>query len=323
MIHVLTANPALDVTYYLDHFIAGEANRVTEVRVLPGGKGINVSRVLAQVYGSGSVAHGFVGGAAGEQLRTLLRELAPAVDHAFTDIPALTRTTVAVVDDRGATVFNEGGPQVDDENWRRLTAALLADLDPGDVLTCSGSLPPGSRPQQLATIIEQATEMGVRTIVDTSGPALRAAAKAGAWLLKPNHHELAELTGNDNWHDGVAQLIGDGARAIALSRGEDGIELFVATDKREIGWHFSARPPKVVQGNPTGAGDATVAAFTQALSELGTSSRAEDLAAVLRSATREAVAISGAAVLAPGAGEVDVPAYREMRELTCVIENDI
>ena len=73
MIYTVTLNPALDKTVVIPHFRADTVNRVTNVRMDPGGKGINVSKVLAEL-GEPSVAFGFAGGAAGQALRRMLAE---------------------------------------------------------------------------------------------------------------------------------------------------------------------------------------------------------------------------------------------------------
>ena len=71
MILTVTANPAIDVTYDVDDLRLGEVNRVATVTELPGGKGVNVARVLAQL-GVEVTCSGLLGGPSGDLLSALL-----------------------------------------------------------------------------------------------------------------------------------------------------------------------------------------------------------------------------------------------------------
>src|SRR3989442_15583599 len=57
MIITVTLNPAIDHTLVLPKFVAGDTIRVKSVRSDPGGKGINVSRVIHEL-GGGSLGMG-------------------------------------------------------------------------------------------------------------------------------------------------------------------------------------------------------------------------------------------------------------------------
>lgn len=315
MIMTLTPNPALDVTYRTPEIRLGQVNRVS-VTSTPGGKGVNVARVLAQL-GHDVACAGFLGGSTGDQLRELL---APTglTEH-WTTIAGATRTTVGVVEDSGeATMFNEGGPTVDAADWRRLTDTLLGALSAGDVLTISGSLPPGSVGADLPKLLNALHSHGVLTLVDTSGPGLLDAARAGAVVLKPNHHELLESTGTADVVVGAAELLALGAHAVVVSQGEDGVTLVLPGDGDDGGCRvWRAKPTEVLVGNPTGAGDAAVAALALALAEHGDGLA---LASALSQHLPDVVALSGAAVLAPVAGVVDLPAFTRMRDAITVEE---
>ncbi|MBS1673788.1 MAG: 1-phosphofructokinase family hexose kinase [Actinobacteria bacterium] len=157
------------------------------------------------------------------------------------------------------------------------------------VLVISGSLPPGSPPALLPELIRIGRDAGATVVADTSGPALLVAADAGAHVLKPNAAELAEATGIADPVAGACELLHRGARLVLLSRGADGM-LAVTAD--EV---VRARLAEPLAGNPTGAGDAGVAAVAVLLAQGVT-----DPAVLLRRAT----AWSAAAVLMPLAGEI-------------------
>ncbi|WP_022916514.1 1-phosphofructokinase family hexose kinase [Ruania albidiflava] len=296
MIVTLTPNPAVDVTYTVPRLTPGEVHRVQQVVESAGGKGVNVARVLAQV-GRGVCCTGFLGGPAGETLEDLL--IPTPVDQSWILVSGATRRTVTVVDDRGATVLNEPGPQVTARDWERLSAHVLGLLDAGDVLVVSGSTPPGTDPGDLPGLVRSAVELGAAVLVDTSGPALLEVASAAPACLKPNEEELLAATGAPDVRTGARLLLDRGAEAVLVSCGADGVLLATEQD------HWQARPAKTLTGNPTGAGDAAVAALAAALAD-GARGPA------LSSRLAEVVALSGAAVLRPTAGEVDLVAYHRM-----------
>ncbi|UNX55180.1 hexose kinase [Georgenia sp. TF02-10] len=311
MILTLTPNPAVDVTYTLPAVRLGEVNRVTSVTEAAGGKGVNVARVLAQL-GHPVTATGFLGGDTGVLLRRLLD--GSGVTQRWLDVPQRTRRTTTLVDAAGATLLNEPGPRLDPGAWADLAALLTTSVGAGDVVVVSGSTPPGAPDQALPTLLAAAAGRGARTLVDTSGAGLLAAADAGADLLKPNEHELAEATGAVDPVTGARALIDRGAGAVVVSCGAAGLVAVVADGAARPAWR--ARPAEVLSGNPTGAGDAAVAALALALHA------DEPLATGLPAHLPDAVALSGAAVLAPVAGAVDLTAYRRMRAAITVEELD-
>lgn len=251
MIWTVTANPALDITYRVGTFHVGGVSRVRDLSERAGGKGLNVARVLDSL-GIPTTATGFLGGPDGERVASLLAAGNPGVTARFVPAQGNTRRSVAIVDDDAATsVINEQGAPRSPAEWEALTA-VLADVGAGDVVAISGSLPPASERHRLPGLVAHLKGRDVRVLVDTSGPALLAAAEAGADMLKPNNHELLEATGAVNLLDGVRELISRGAGMVALSLGEEGMAAAARTDERLR--VAQARPRRTVVGNPTGAG---------------------------------------------------------------------
>lgn len=291
-IHCVTPNPALDVTYRVPAVQLHAVNRIAEVSERPGGKGVNVARLLAS-RGAPVATYGFLGGRTGELLRSLLERLRPDIAQRWTEVPSETRRTIAIVDDADTTMFNEPGAAASDEAWDQLVADISAACAPGDVVTVSGSLPAGSDPARLGELVRAVRSRGAVIVVDTSGPALLAAAGAGADVVKPNHHELMEATGAGDIKEGAARLLASGVGAVVVSRGEKG--LLLATREGLV----AARLGRVLHGNPTGAGDALVSALAHELALPG------PLNERLLEALPQAVAWSAAAVASPVAGEVD------------------
>jgi tagatose 6-phosphate kinase len=232
MIVTVTLNPALDLTYEIDALVPHGTHRVTRVAERPGGKGLNVARVLHQL-GEPVLATGLLGGATGQRVTDLLA--AEGVVGSFVRIAGETRRTVAVVDAADATGFWEPGPAVSAPEWSLFVAEFRTLLRTASVVALSGSLPPGIPPDGYATLIRHAATAGVPAVLDTSGPALRAGLRAGPALAKPNASELAALLP-------VPLPLVDAVRALAagpvvVSRGADGL-LAVAGGARP----WAARP---------------------------------------------------------------------------------
>ena len=315
MILTVTLNPALDITYTVDELRPHRTHRVETMTERAGGKGVNVARVL-QSLGEPVVATGLCGGAIGDRLRDLLAvdpynsgivqqgpQHEPRIPDAFVPIAGESRRTVVVADAVDSTGFWERGPQVTPGEWDAFLVRYRGLVTVATVAVLSGSLPLGVPDGAYGELVEIARAAGVPTILDTSGPALAEAVTAGPDVVKPNAEELAELvgrkvTGPDDARGAADAVRALGARAVVVSLGPDG--LLACTP--DGGWRVPA--PEDVAGNPTGAGDATVAALARGLAA-GTS-WPEVLA--------DAVALSAASVATPTAGTVHLPMYLSLRQ---------
>lgn len=297
LILTVTLNTALDVTYTVDRLVPHGSHRVRAVRSRAGGKGVNVARVLHSL-GHEVRALGFAGGAVGDEVRAELEaagvpaELVPLTSGS-------SRRTVTVVsrEDGDATIFNEPGAPLPDADWAAFVDRYTALLDRARVVVLSGSLPPAAPVEAYAVLVALAAGRGVPAVVDTSGEPLRRALSARPELVKPNLEEARATTGLDDPVAAAARLRAEGAGAVVVSCGPEGLVARTA----EEAWR--ALPPERVPGNPTGAGDACVAALAAGVA--AGSPWPERLA--------DAVAMSAAAVLAPAAGELDHRAYQRFR----------
>ncbi|MFC3453402.1 1-phosphofructokinase family hexose kinase [Amycolatopsis speibonae] len=291
MIVTVTPNTALDVTYTVDDLRPGGVHRARDVRHRAGGKGVNVARVL-HTLGADVRAILTAGGATGAAVEG---------DLAAAGIPAdivpiggeTRRTTTVLADDGSVTLLNEPGPRLTEAEWQTLAAAVRTRKP--DVLVCSGSLPPGAG--GYAGLLGDTP-----SILDTSGEALLAGLAAKPSVVKPNADELREVTGLRDPVAAATELRRAGAGAVVVSLGPDGLLAVTPSGT----WH--AAPSTVLTGNTTGAGDAVVAALALGLS------RAEAWPDILR----RAVALSGAAVLGPLAGDVDLAHYQAEQGLVAV-----
>lgn len=307
-IWTITPNPALDFTYRVAKLDYGRSHRVDDVKIRAGGKGINVARVLTQL-GDACTVTGFLGGGNGERFRELLAQCPSAhlLHPAFITTGGQTRMSIAVVDS-DATVFNEAGCAPEDSAWERLCSLLASSVQPGDIVACCGSFPGDASPQWITTIIQTVHEAGARILVDASGELLTLACKAGADVVKPNDIELRQTTGCEDLAEGARMLLAQGVGVVVVSEGAEGMSVHGSDGA------YRARPARSIAGNPTGAGDASVAAWCAFLSDFDGPLTAQALSAALP----QAVALSGAAVACTVAGEVDRDLYEEMLPLVKV-----
>ncbi|MFT6563554.1 MAG: tagatose 6-phosphate kinase [Actinomycetes bacterium] len=304
MIVTVTPNIALDITYSLDSFELYSAMRVYDVAERAGGKGINVSRVL-HTLGISTMTVGMVGGVVGAAITANLVE--SNIDHRLGRLEGQTRRSIGIVDRSvgDATVLNEAGPHVSEDEWARLITLVREQLATASVLVISGSLPPAAPSEGVGQLAALAAEAGIPAIVDTSGAALIGAVEVGKpALVKPNIHELADALGTNDPVAGGRELIMRGAGAVAVSMGAEGMAIITG----EQCWR--AKPPEFIKGNPTGAGDASVSALAAGLAE----HKSWD------ECLRNAVALSAAAVAHPQAGSFDDDVYRRLLDTTHVEE---
>lgn len=296
----VTPNPALDTSYFLERIEHGASHRVEPPLARAGGKGLNVSRVAHQ-QGRSTLAIAPVGGATGDVFAAELE--ASGVPHRLVPVGAETRRSMAFVEEvlGDTTIFNESGHALAAADWQRLAAAVVDSLQDAAVLVGSGSLPPGAPGDFYPALVTLAHQHGVPAIIDTSGPGILAAARAGADVLKPNHHELLEAFDGDDLPTTARRLLELGARTVVVSSGSEGMRLFSADHPRHC---WRARLAEPLRGNPTGAGDAAVSALATALAE-----GLDDPEDLLRRAT----SWSAAAVLMPGAGEIS-PRHTELEQ---------
>ena len=258
MIFTVTLNPAMDKTVVIERFAPDAVNRVQQMRTDPGGKGVNVSKVIARLGGE-SVALALAAGRTGEAIGDALREMGIGTDFLYG--PGETRTNLKIVDPalHQNTDINEPGPQA----AQALLDRLLRRLTPGDIVVLAGSLPRGLSADTYAVWTRACRAAGARVFLDADGEALALGTAAGPELIKPNGDELARLTGRDlRTHAEIAQaaraLIVRGVERVVVSLGAEGA-LFV--DAASVTYGPGIPVPV---GSTVGAGDSVVAALALA-----------------------------------------------------------
>ena len=262
MIITVTLNPALDKTVEIPDFSLDAVNRITAMRTDPGGKGLNVSKVIAKLGGT-STAVGVLGGTTGRRIADAMDALGIACQFTFVD--GETRTNLKVIDParHTNTDLNEPGLTVDQETLDHMRDALVAAIRPGDIVVLSGSLPKGAPADTYGSWTAACRTAGARVFLDADGEPLAHGLAAKPYLAKPNNHELSRLTGRaletaDDLLAAARTLIADGVERVVVSMGGDGA-LFVSADRA-----YRAEGLRVPVGSTVGAGDSMVAALAYA-----------------------------------------------------------
>ena len=265
MIITVTLNPAVDQNLELERLIPGDTNRVLDSRIDPGGKGINVSRVLREL-GRESLAAGLAPGSLGRFIEHSLLEQGILCD--FVHTRGQTRTNLTVVDESAheTTVLSYRGPEVDPRHLQTLESRLRRFISAGDWLVVAGSIPPPIEPEVYARLIQLGRQLGAHTVLDADAEALAAGLTGQPDLVKSNHHEAERLLGTSLKDDtklleAAEAMRNAGAATAIITAGSRGA---VAVGEEGAWWSW---PPQTEVVSAVGAGDALLAGLLMKLEE--------------------------------------------------------
>ncbi|MET3729984.1 1-phosphofructokinase [Fictibacillus halophilus] len=255
MIYTCTLNPSIDYVARVEDFKEGHLNRTSDTFVYPGGKGINVSRVLKHL-GIESTALGYTGGFTGSFIKDFLTE--EQILHDFINVSEVTRINVKLKSHK-ETEINGLGPSISIENQQKLLQKI-DNMSEGDFLLLAGSIPPSISDDFYAVIAEKCNEKGIHAVIDTAGEALRKTLSFQPFLIKPNHHELGELfqANITRKEDAIfygKKLLEAGVQNVIVSMAGDGA-IFLNKDTVLL-----SNVPVGTVKNSVGAGDSVVAGF--------------------------------------------------------------
>ncbi|BCS89887.1 1-phosphofructokinase [Pseudodesulfovibrio sediminis] len=252
----VTMNPAIDLTCSVPGFAAGTVNRVREHRMDPAGKGVNIAFLL-RMFDLPVTVTGFLGT---ENSGIFERKFdALGITDRFIRVPGETRTGIKVLNaDNGETTdINFPGLSPDAPHLEALFEEVRQLAVKDAIVVIGGSLPHGVSPEVVGRLIDIVRTQGARAVVDTSGPALKAAVESVPSLIKPNDDELADLVGRpmENLDDIVAEarrLHGEGIETVAVSLGARGALFLEGSDA------LMSSPPTIDPVSTVGAGDAMI-----------------------------------------------------------------
>ncbi|AHI56782.1 1-phosphofructokinase [Listeria ivanovii] len=255
MIYTITLNPSIDYIVQIDQLNLGELNRMKQDYKLPGGKGINVSRVLNQLNVP-NLATGFLGGFTGGFIKDWLKN--EGVKTGFVTVQDDTRINIKLKHGE-ETEINGLGPTISEKEINEFFA-VMDKVTANDVVILSGSVPPSLGNNFYNKIIRICKKKQAEFMIDTTGQELLNALPNMPILIKPNHHELAELF--DVQLNSVEELIPYGKKCLELgaqhvivSMAGDGALFFTGEDV------YFAEALKGELKNSVGAGDSMIAGF--------------------------------------------------------------
>lgn len=262
MIHTLTLNPALDKTVVIPEFRINTVNRVVTSRLDPGGKGINVSKVIKKMGGN-SLATALLGGSTGQQILSMLDQ--QGIDVDYIDVHGQTRTNLKIIDPESKTNtdINEPGFVLSEEQEQVIFHHFVGQLQPGDIVILAGSVPAGAQTDIYARYIKACTERGTKVFLDADGDLFIHGVRARPYLVKPNQDELGRFVGHalnslEEIKEAALALSSFGIPKVIVSMGSLGA-LYVTE-----GACLYAPALSVPVGSTVGAGDSMVASLALA-----------------------------------------------------------
>lgn len=285
----VTLNPALDLTTAVPRLEPQHKLRCGAPRYDPGGGGVNVSRVIAELDGQ-STAFVATGGATGAMLEAMLA--AAGVSGVYHPVTGETRTSFTVMEEQTGLHYRFvlPGPVQDEAAGQALLAGIASALPAEDAyVVLSGSLLPGLPADFYGQVTRAVQARGAAVILDAHGDDLRLALDARPHVIRVNHIEAAELSGIADAEASAHVLsqspIAQQRAEIVLVSLEEHGTLVTTADSQ-----FEVHPPRVAVRSMVGAGDSFVGALTLSLA------RGEGLP----EAVRRGVAAAAAAVTTEG-----------------------
>lgn len=195
MIVSVCPTTTLERNWVIPKFSLGGFHRVQREYLFASGKGVNVARVIQTLRGQ-VVCTGFVGGFTGQLFQQLAAR--EGIPGNWVEACIETRESITVYDPQStgdATSFCPNGPAVQERDWERLAARVYELTAGAKLISISGNIPPGIRPEEFSTFIAELGSRGSLVWLDLSGPALSAGARATPFAIKVNAKECTELTG--------------------------------------------------------------------------------------------------------------------------------
>ncbi|MET0797301.1 MAG: 1-phosphofructokinase family hexose kinase [Rhodococcus sp. (in: high G+C Gram-positive bacteria)] len=299
MMVTLTANPSMDRTVTLETPLTrGGVHRASSSAVDPGGKGVNVARVIG---GSGVEALAVIPANGGDPIIDAMSAKGVRYSALPTSGPARTNITVSEIGGT-TTKINEPGATVSEQTRAELRDRILTLAVDAEWVVLSGSLPPGLPVEWYAELVVALRATTAKVAVDTSDEPLLALAdrfpESAPDLIKPNSEELAQLTGHDSEELESAAAQGDPSAAVSaatilLGRGVGAVLATLGSAGAVLvtqGGAWYASPPPITAVSTVGAGDSSLAGYI--LADVENCSDADKL--------RRAVAYGTAATALPG-----------------------
>ncbi len=259
MIYTVTLNPSIDYIIGVNNIKEGYVNRSLYEKILPGGKGINVSRVLNNL-GIKSCSLGFIAGFTGNYIEEFLKN--EGIETDFINMEEkVSRINVKIKSEKEIEI-NAAGPEINEE-YVKSFLLKIKKIKENDIVVLAGSIPSSFGKDFYEKIILELCSKNVRVIVDAEKEILLNTLKYKPFLIKPNNYELGDifnkvLEKEEDIINCAKELQKMGAQNVLVSLGAKG-GIMVCDD----GNIFKSNAPSGKLVNSTGAGDSVVAGFIE------------------------------------------------------------
>ncbi len=230
MIYTVTLNPSVDLFAELDKLVLGKPNNIKSERSLPGGKAINVSRVLSALR-IPTVATGFIGGFQGQFIKDWLQNEDITTD--FVEMKGVNRTNIKIFENNRETMINFPGPEIGSNEVDELLY-YLSRVREGDTIIFGGSVPPMEENMDddiYDRLVSVARSNKADFVADVPSQYLLNVVKEKPLLIKPNGEDIEKIFDikiNDKY-DYIPygkKLREMGAKNVIISYGSQGSMLF-------------------------------------------------------------------------------------------------
>ena len=257
MIYTVTLNPSIDYVVRLSNLTAGITNRTDSEEYYFGGKGINVSCVLAELD-IDSTELGFTAGFTGEAIEKGIRNNRITTDFIRLR-EGISRINIKIKAGE-ETEINGQGPHISDDELNSLFEKL-DHIQNGDTLILAGSVPNTVPDDVYERMLERLKDKDIRIVVDATKKLLVNSLKYKPFLIKPNRQEISEIFDvpvetEEDTEKYAKKLMEMGAQNVLISLGGDGAMLI-----DEFGNKHKMGVVKEKVINTVGSGDSMVAGF--------------------------------------------------------------
>jgi tagatose 6-phosphate kinase len=265
MIITVALNPAIDKVCLCEDFSLNSVNRLKEISATPGGKALNVARVINSL-GHRVMIVGLIGGYTGQRIKNILQKENIASDFFEIDDESRICTTILDRKNNTYTQANEMGPFINQKDYDYFFDKYKTIIKTADIIVCSGSVPPGISKDVYGEMVDAANKIGKRVIIDARLHYLQKAIEKVPYMIKPNIHEIEELVKrklssiDDVVHE-ILKLMDSGIEMVVVSMEDKGA---IIGNGYKI---YQAVPPKVEVKNSVGSGDSMVAGFAAAINK--------------------------------------------------------
>lgn len=265
MIITVTLNPAIDKTAQVEKMVPNGLNRLSNIILDVGGKGINVSKAIKELGGK-SICTGFVAGSNGKWIEQKLESL--GLNYKFRHVQGNTRINLKVLDhDMNLTELNDSGDEICEKDLQYLKEELLEMVQANDIVVLAGSVPTGVPVTIYQELTVMLKEKGAKVIMDADGELFTLGIEAGPTLIKPNKYELCKYFDLDENVSDVElvshakKLLYKGIETVVISLGSKGA-IFITNEE-------TAYVPglDIIAHSAVGAGDSMVGALAYGISE--------------------------------------------------------